>query len=383
MFSNDSSIYNYVVACRFIYENNNWGTGTENGGTTDYMYAADDLYASEGYFVYPFDNDIVVIPQLLTDDAIVTINKSNASVLSELYYALGNPFYANLDITTTNLLNQIQGQTGAYVYNSNSNDWYDTLFTTIKSGQGFFVAGKEGSTTLSTTLTNPNYTSNTTTSSKKSAVKSTENNRIIFSALANGITRRVHARQNENAENDFDVKNSYIMFSPNNTKLVEPYFVVDNRNILINEYKTLPYMAPINFYAHNIVDVDFSASNVPENVSVSIINLSDSTKTDLIEGQVFSFTTEEGNNAGKYAIKFAQKNSVGIEDVANNEISMSLYPNLTKESTTLTINGLDKEATMTITDELGRTIQKTTIAANETARLSTQASLQVVSITSK
>ena len=263
MFSNDSSIYNYVVACRFIYENNNWGTGTENGGTTDYMYAVDDLYASEGYFVYPFDNDIVVIPQLLTGDAIVTINKSNESVLSELYYALGNPFYANLDITTTNLLNQIQGQTGAYVYNSNSNDWYDTLFTTIKPGQGFFVAGKEGSTTLSTTLTNPNYTSNTTTSSKKSAVKSTENNRIIFSALANGITRRVHARQNENAENDFDVKNSYIMFSPNNTKLVEPYFVVDNRNILINEYKTLPYIAPINFYAHNTVDVDFSASNVP------------------------------------------------------------------------------------------------------------------------
>ena len=72
-------------------------------------------------------------------------------------------------------------------------------------------------------------------------------------------------------------------------------------------------------------------------ISVSIINLSDNTETDLIEGQVFSFTTEEGNNENKYAIKFAQKNSVGIEDVANNIVeSINLVPNPVKDAATLT-----------------------------------------------
>ena len=364
IFNNDSYICNNVVACRFSYENNNWGTGTENGDTTDYMYAADQLYADQGYFVYPFDNDIVVIPQLLTGETTITISKTKACDTATIFNcALGNPFYANLDLPT-DLLNKIQGQTTAYVYDPSTKKWNTDIVTTIKPGQGFFVIGDSDSTTLNVTLTNPN----TTTSSKKSTIKSMDNNRIIFSAFANEVARNTYAKQNELSENGFDVKDSYIMFSPNNTKLVEPYFVVDGKDILINEFKTLPYIAPINFYAHNIVDVDFSASNVPENVSVSIINLADSTETDLTEGQVFSFTAEEGNNENKYAIKFAQKNSVGIEDVANNEVSMSLYPNPAKESTTLTINGLDKEATMTISDELGRTIQKTTIAANETSK---------------
>ena len=213
---------------------------------------------------------------MLTSDSLeISINKSNISNSSQLYYALGNPFYANLDLTETDLLSEINGET-AYIYNSDSNTWIDTTITTIKAGEGFFVVGT--SSILSTIIDNPHNNMK----KKRAAVrKSTENNRIIFSALANGITRRVHARQNENAENDFDVKNSYIMFSPNNTKLVEPYFVVDGKDILINEFKTLPYIAPINFYAHRTENVDFSASNVPENVSVSIINLADSTETDL------------------------------------------------------------------------------------------------------
>lgn len=72
-----------------------------------------------------------------------------------------------------------------------------------------------------------------------------------------------------------------------------------------------------------------------------------------------------------------------MNDIIAEEFSMSLYPNPAKDKTTLTINGLDKEATMTISDELGRTIQKQLLQQMRQARLSTQAILQVEFITLK
>ena len=364
VFANDTALLNNVTVSKFIYDGeelgNDWGQ-TTTGDTTDYLNNNSPLYGSDGYFMYPFDKDMKVMPALLTTDY-VTINKNNTSNKDKLFYALGNPFYGNIDVTdlvgVEGTAGSITGVQGFAAYTFNGTTWNSA--TTIKPGQGFFVIGS--SATLTGQISNPN-----TAQSKAANIKN-KPNRITFSATANNITREAFAKQHKLSDNGFDKMDSYIMLSPNNKQLVEPYFVVDGKDILINEFKTLPYIAPINFYAHRTENVDFSASNIPQDMNISIINLQDSTETDLTDGQVFSFIAEEGNNAGKYAIKFAQKSTSDLNDIIAEEFSMSLYPNPAKDKTTLTINGLDKEATMTISDELGRTIQKTTIAANETSK---------------
>ena len=372
---------NNIVACKFNYGTNDWAQTSTNdpNDTTAYLWADSPMNDADGYMIYPFDNDVKVYPSFLSNDldSVSVGNKSNSTTTGTEphYYALGNPFSAPIDIYflfhkdaggKNNSILKGSQSTYAYTFNRKDNTWNASEDSQINPGEGFFVMGDDANPNLlSGGIYNPNRYTNLSITSSKSA-NSVMNSRITFYSTANGMTRTAYAKHNEQSSNGFDINDAYIMFS-SNTKLVDPYFDIEGRQALSNDFKTLPYICPINFYTlSSSAAVDFSASNVPENISVSIINLSDSTETDLTEGQVFSFTAEEGNNAGKYAIKFAQKNSVGLEDVANNEVSMSLYPNPAKESTTLTINGLDKEATMTISDELGRVVELRTIAANQT-----------------
>ena len=352
-----------IAAVGYDYTTNNW--------STNYYYRDDAMTADSGYFVYPFGYpanieaaDLKVKTNFLKTESSVSINTTNngdantsGSVASARWFALGNSF--NKPLAKDAVLNALTGENGTvvYTYNAQTGQWENP--DTIKPGQGFMVAGTSDgdSATLTGTLSYP------TSSNKKSDI--VEDTKIIFNSVANGTTSNVYARINKNTENNFDIIDSYKMLSTANDDLVDPYFVVDNKMVLIDEFKTLPYASPISFHASKISEVNFSVENVPEGVNVAIVDLNTNAETDLTNGEVFNFLAEEGENAGKYAIKFT-KSSVGINEVNANEISMSLYPNPAVDKTTLTINGLDNEATITITDELGRVVNTMSIAAQQT-----------------
>ena len=360
-----------------------------NNWSTDYLYADDIMLQEDGYFVYPMStvaSDLIVGTNLLTSDSIkefqvwnynygqpqaysqdgTTINNSETAV-SARWFALGNPF--DKELLTSIVLDSLKNTQGevVYCYNAQTGQWENP--ETIKPGQGFMVAGNKLLDHLQDTNTGVypceiiGFIAYPTSSNKKSDI--VEDTKIIFNSVANGTTSNVYARINKNAENNFDIIDSYKMLSTANDDLVDPYFVVDNKMVLIDEFKTLPYASPISFHASKISEVNFSVENVPEGVNVAIVDLNTNAETDLTNGEVFNFIAEEGENAGKYAIKFT-KSSVGINEVNANEISMSLYPNPAVDKTTLTINGLDNEATITITDELGRVVNTMSIAAQQT-----------------
>ena len=56
----------------------------------------------------------------------------------------------------------------------------------------------------------------------------------------------------------------------------------------------------------------------------------------------------------------------GINEVENNAVSLSIYPNPTKDNATLSISGLNESATVVLCDMQGRTISSETIAAGTT-----------------
>jgi hypothetical protein len=123
-----------------------------------------------------------------------------------------------------------------------------------------------------------------------------------------------------------------------------------------NEIKTLPYQCGINFRANEASNVDFYCENIPNDVEVSIVDTTTNEETSLNNANVFHFMANQGNNSDKYVVKIEKKN-VGIENEANQEaISLSLYPNPAKESTTLTIDNLNNNAQVFLNDVQGRVI---------------------------
>lgn len=73
-----------------------------------------------------------------------------------------------------------------------------------------------------------------------------------------------------------------------------------------------------------------------------------------------------GSDSTYYEIPVTMVGDNGINEVENNAVSLSIYPNPTKENATLSISGLNESATVVLCDMQGRTISSETIAAGTT-----------------
>jgi hypothetical protein len=163
------------------------------------------------------------------------------------------------------------------------------------------------------------------------------------------------------------------MFSNNSENLVEPYFTSNNKMLLKDEFKTLPYVAPINFHASKVSNTDLTVSNIPHEVKVSIVDLASGNETELTNSSAFSFVANQGENEGRFVVKFS-KNNVGIDNNAEeNNISLAMYPNPATSQTTLFVDGLTNNAQVNICDVQGRTINTYTINKNQaTLKINTE-----------
>lgn len=367
-----------MVASQFNYNSNIWNT-------TTYLYASDNLATCDAYFVYPLttstvasgshdysaDKYVLVSQTGKSNNYNTTegtptgirFSKTNDGSASESttggesgkWFAASNPYTAT--VSTTNFVDNsssIQGKT-FYIYNAGTQKWETK--TSIEKGQGFMVATAKSEGTINFNIKQP------TSGSSKAAIEDVSP--ITFTSKANNTEKDVYANISKVADNSFDINDAYVLLSTNNENLVEPYFVVDNKMILKNEFKTLPYLAPINFHASKTSNVELVANNIPNDIKVSIINLNDNSETELNNKSVFNFVANSGENEGRFVIKFAQ-NNVSINDEAqSNEIAMSLYPNPASDQTTLTISGINGNAKVLLTDILGQTINSYNIVKGQ------------------
>ena len=377
----DTQKSHFFAASPFDYTTNAW--------STSYAVSTDNTPDQFGaFFIYPFkafwentdthaqtgesDENVVLIysmeyqhtnyPVQLSDVYFSKTNKGTNDG-SGKWFVLSNPFIGRLNLnkfkTTNNA--RIQGNL-IYVWNSDAGtvgDWeaYDLSEGTyaVLPATGFMVASNGGSSSLSVAL----KTSDIVTTESLTAFKSTEG-KIKFFAQTNDVAKIVSARYNQEATNGFDANDSYKMVSADENS-VDPYFFVEGNSIADNWFNSLPYITDINFHSYKDNEVEFSCQNSNPDIEVSIIDIqNNNSETVLNNGEVFNISCSEGDNAGRYKIKFARKN-VGINEVASEDNSIQIWNNARE----VTIDGKDLRR-VEIYNTLGQMVYSSSLAGNST-----------------
>ncbi|MCH3923518.1 MAG: T9SS type A sorting domain-containing protein [Bacteroidales bacterium] len=365
----------YISIMEYNYDNNNWAEVPANPN--------DVMANGEGLFVYPYAKDLnhIAISQddyitvlqkgkVFRDDFSITKHINESSLDKPKLVILSNPYTST--IKADSILSQTSDIQGGilYIYNSDKKEWQSNLdgIKEIKPSQGFVIATTTND--FSINFKRPiSYCENVPTLASASVMS--RSSLMQFKARANNIEKTLYANLNENAENIFDNNDAYIIFSPNNTDLVEPYFTIEDKNLCKNEFKSLPYSVPLNFRANKAGNVEFTASNIPSDIDVSVLDLTDSSIISLNHGETLRFYADKGDITGRFVLQF--KNDVSIRDNAKQDnISISLYPNPANEQTTLQINNLNSDAKVIMTDVAGRIIKTDNIAKGQSSlRLNT------------
>ena len=337
--ASDNNVYANDVTCApYDYTAGEW----------EYLKVAKDDQLAEGnaYFVYVYPNKkyeyddgaikeesnlaltnpdskdghaVTYLKSTGTTQTTVKLNSLTKKSDEGYVYALAAGADSKIDLSV--LKNKGYGEF-VYTYNpvktGGTNGWFKTEMDggEIERNQGFVV--------LSSTNGEKTFTLK---SSKKSAgvkAKKSGIERIQFAVKANGTASELLARQAEDASNGMDGLDSYAMVIDGAEEFVQPYFLVDNQHIFSTVFKSLPYEAEINFHAAKQSETEFSVSNVPQDMDVYIVDLAKQTETLLSDGSTFTFTAEEGDNEGRYKIKFINKKS-GINDVTEADANVVSY----------------------------------------------------------
>src|SRR5574344_902595 len=322
----------YVVASDFDYNTNNW--------YNTYLYRTDLIEVGKGYFIYPLDINYNITSQtypngddILGDSIILLSQKgilynddnNNINIINNgntngggRWVVLSNPYTANIDIKKFLDSNNVQGNL-VYLYDAKNGHWVTnidniTKITKITISQGFIIACLGNQTTQKIKFSKNMLIGNDNIN------KSTTSNNMIIDVCANNKHMRCYMNQNNLSSDNFDENDGYFMVS-NNNDLVQPYFVVDNNRILLNSFKDLPYICPINFYTEHQLVSKLKVYNIPENIKVSIIDMADKSESCLNDTS-YTFVADIGNNDNRFYIKIEYAN---IDIIDKNDLN--IYPN--------------------------------------------------------
>lgn len=340
-----------MMAVPYDYSNNNWGswitsasTATPSRGQSFLVYTTNKDRSTqeivpanetdETIVMWNFDNftDHDLFNNFCSDFS-VTINNQETGTGAK-WFALCNPYLCDLSLYKFYNQNstKIQG-TVAYVWDQEINDWgtiyginSESCTEALYPSTGFMVAGVNGSTTFK--FSPDQYTYNVVYQHSPSyaywkSSSSDINQNITFAANSNGIEKKMYAKIEETSQNGFDNKDSYIMFS-NNEDAVNPYFKIEGRDILDNRFNTLPATFDINFHSQKSNIIDFSLLNTEEDIEIALIDLDNNEETILNINEAIQINVSEGENEGRYQLRFSKKN-VGINEVASEESSIQIF----------------------------------------------------------
>lgn len=363
--------HNDMAAVDFDYVQNDWNER--------YLLAQNNLPYAKGIFVWPYDtewdytteeeesytsiftnNPILVqrgtVQEYYTDNSLSNSSNTyvqslrNSSTSDTYWFSLANPFTGNMNVNallknlTNNNASLVSGQK-VYVYRINSlgtGQWFEYLAAgsnNISAGDGFMI-GLSGSNRSFADITNSNlgvnsmygYSYTPTGSSKVSNSTTTINNEIFHSSEFVCIDDRknvtkLSATCQDYANNELDNYDGRTMLSE---EIIQPYFAIGGEKINHNHFFTLPYEAPLNIHAYKEGKVKLSLIYPQKsNIEVSLIDMrgDDTVVTILNDASNIFLYAEQGENQGKYKIRFAKRNNVAIEDIQVPEANISIWNN--------------------------------------------------------
>ena len=357
---------------QFDYTNNNYGS---------YLHYTDNTPEDYGaFFAWPFKNlyetgvetnadATVTLTQAITSVNTSSVAFSATNNNSDKWFALSNPYIGRLNLNAFYTANtsSIQG-TKAYVWDisqqaagmsSVTGDWEAVEISSgtpaLYPATGFMIAGQNASPTFDFT------TSQILTGSATATYKAEEiDKEIVFTVLSNGIEKKAYAQLDEQADNGFDGRDSYILFS-SNEDAVNPYFAVEGKNLLDNRFNTLPYTTDLNFNAYKSNVVEFVLSKTDEELELTLIDLADeNAETVLNVNEPVTINVTAGQNEGRYQIRFARKNS-SISEVANEVNNISIW----NSQSVVTINGKNLKR-VEIYNTLGQRVYSSSLSGEST-----------------
>jgi hypothetical protein len=334
--------------------------GATPGWSDSWAHIGTQMKAGEGYFAYPFYNGVIdfttygdvgtyedrgnigytstnTVTSLNNED--VTVTETIAQSNNGYWMALSNPYPAKLHVNAFKGANNLQGNC-VYVFRGGS---FDIPATDINMTEGFFVnVGSAGQKSITFTKAQLSYYYQPATGAKASA------NEFIKLTLINGDKKvRAYLAHNEEAEQGYDIFDANKMFAP--TEIAEPYFVTDGIALMKEEFAELPYYATMNVRSFADDTVSFVVENIPEGLSVSIID--GENIIDMVEGGVYTTEILTGENADRFKVLI--KKSVSISDVEELEV------NITNNNRHISIETTETDLQVEVYNALGQKVLST------------------------
>ena len=367
-----------IIALPFYYAGNSWGVDENGNGATDGTNGTTEhtpVGFGESFFIYPtvynnsngttelFGDGYVTLTETITSSnrklSNFTVSLTNNN--DAKWFALCNPFIGKLNLSKFCTSNStVLNNTYAYVWDTTEHDWkaWEDINTSnkyaITPSTGFMVEGRSNNPTFNFNVADIVTTESITT------IKSSQANKIEFKATSNGIEKQMYAHIDDVSSNDFGRMDASVLFSAKEDA-VNTYMKVGNHNLLDNYFSSLPATFDLNFNAYKSNTIDFVLSQTMDNIEITLIDLAnDSAETVLNIDEPISINVTEGQNEGRYKLRFAKKN-VGINEVVSEENSIQIWNN----NSEVTINGKDLKK-VEIFNTLGQMVYSSKIAGSST-----------------
>ncbi|MEE1323284.1 MAG: T9SS type A sorting domain-containing protein, partial [Bacteroidales bacterium] len=171
---------------------------------------------------------------------------------------------------------------------------------------------------------------------------------VRLAMLEGEIETEVLFAQNEQANEEYDIFDANKLFSP--SEITEPYFVVNNIELVKEEVNTLPYYATMNVKSYGNKEVTFKANYIPEGLAVSIIDGEET--IDLGEGVEYTTNIIAGENADRFKVLI--KKSLSISDAEELEV------NIFNDNRHINIESLENDLQVEVYNALGQKVLSTT-----------------------
>lgn len=328
-----------------------------DGWDAEYVSRADNTpIASQSFMVYPVnvalttDGNTETVEETLSETKITLtqtisgneVNEKNnvyiplTSTNSEKWYPLANPYLGRLNLNKFHEANESNLQDN-YAWIFKDGDWESVDISgatnyAIYPASGFLVSLPEISS--ETTL---NMHVNQIVTDESVTMKSAEgNNKITLSATNNGVEKEIYAHIDDVSDNGYGRLDAKVMFS-SNEDAVNPYFNVEGRNIFDNYFSVLPAEYELNFNSYKSNQIEFALKEEISEIEVTLIDIANNNaETVLSVNEPVQIDLTEGQNEGRYRLRFAPKNS-NINGVASSENNINIWNRLSE----INISGKD------------------------------------------
>ncbi|MDR1847473.1 MAG: T9SS type A sorting domain-containing protein [Bacteroidales bacterium] len=377
---NNVSNHSPVSILQFNYGTNMWSG--DPGGYT-YLGYNSIMEKGHGYLSYVLDPDYENTPSWLeaNQGRIVKLSTNagnlygNAEIDLNLYnggnqqthessvngywFAMGNPFGGSLWAKPFIHDNGMTFQGDViYTFDGKNQIWNTLLGTDVNArvriGEGFFVAGYNNSRGPGIVFLDGHQ--------DKATSKSGDNiEQIKIVAKAHNIERPAYIAISQQADNTFEGKDAYMMFAWN-AKVVEPYFIVENHDLVVNAIKDLPYAARMSLNTGQDNTAALTFKDIPADVQVSFIDLDFGTVDTVTEESVINVNVVAGSNSGRFVVLLQRKDNSLNKPVAENDLNLWTYNNR------LTVSGNDLQK-IEIYNTLGQLVYNQSISGNSYSTL--------------